>query len=65
MIRVIKLWGGNPIVEHRALELTVRRIIVRLWLRPFTRPYRFSTYGPLCIGVAWLSAMIFAPKARS
>lgn len=59
MIRLSKAWSGDPIREHRTLEIDAPRVYVRLWLQPFTRGYAFSDFGPLCFGFAWFGAMIF------
>jgi hypothetical protein len=64
-IRRSLAWGGNPIVDHRTLEIECGRVFARFWMRPFTGWYHFATYGPHCFGLAWLSGMIFiAPGTK-
>jgi hypothetical protein len=59
-IRMSRSWSGQPIVEHRTLEIDTPHAHIRCWLRPFTKPYAFWNYGPLCFGFAWISFSIFS-----
>lgn len=57
-------WSGEPFREHRTIEVMTTRYLVRLWLKPFCWGYRFSNYGPLCVGFAWFGCSIFSLRSE-
>jgi hypothetical protein len=64
-VRLSHAWSGDPITEHRTMEIDTRRFHARAWLRPLRqpcKPYHFADYGPHCFGVAWFGFMIFLFK---